>query len=89
MSEKEKKKQQNRQHYFKKAIVEKCKKFHERVGEVKISLKFLTGQNKDSKFNFEPREIQERKSLTGIDQLILCIKSLGSKFVDANPTVKE
>ena len=88
MSEKEKK-LKHKQHYYKKAILEKCEKFNERVGEFKISLKFLMGQNKERKFNFEPREVQGRQSITGVDQLILCIKSSGSKFVEANPAVKE
>ena len=89
MSEKEQKKQRNQQHYYKTKIIEKCQKFHERVGDTKISLKFALGRNKERKINFEPREIQGPKPATGIDYFIKGIKSLGRKFVDANPNVQE
>ena len=89
MSDKERKKQQNQQSYYKRKLIEKCKKFHEDTGQVKISLKFRVGQNKEHKLNFEPQEKQRGSLTRGFSLFINGLKSLGIKFVEANPHVKE
>ena len=88
MSEKERKKNINKQCYIKRKIIAKAKALNEQFTGIKVCLHFKCGLGKEDQIQLEARTLngsEEGSYLLLRNEILI----MGEKFVAANPMIKE